>query len=185
MTTKIIIQRKRIYLAAEGEGEQSFIHFLQQICVKTNIHVHLDCDVLNGGGYKTMLERAITYRSRKEKYKGKAKKSILVVDTDRADKKDDGWSLETLAKEANKKRFAICLQKPNLEGLLLRMLPGNEQLSPNASSAHKQLLKEWKNYQKPADGRTLMNKFSFEDLKRAAKADKHLKDLLITIGLII
>jgi len=183
MSRKIIIQRKRIYFAVEGEGEQSFIKFLQQISDQNNIHVHLDCEVLSGGGYKAMLDRAIIYRSRKDKYKGKAKESILIVDTDRADKKDDAWSLEQLITEANKNDFTVCLQKPNLEGVLLRMLPGKEQLSPNASSAHKQLIKEWQHYQKPADSRTLMNKFSFEDLKRAAKSDTHLMNLLIKIGL--
>lgn len=184
MSRKIVIQRKRIYFAVEGEGEQSFIKFLQQLSDQNNIHVHLDCEVLSGGGYKTMLERAVTYRSRREKYKGKAKESILIVDTDRAEKNDDSWSLEQLTKEANKKGFAVCLQKPNLEGLLLRLLPKNEQLTPSASTAHKQLLKEWQNYQKPADSRMLVSKFSFEDLQRVAKSDHHLKNLLIMIGLL-
>ncbi|OGV28536.1 MAG: hypothetical protein A3E88_07405 [Legionellales bacterium RIFCSPHIGHO2_12_FULL_35_11] len=93
--------RKRIYLAVEGESEQSFIKFLQQISDQNNIHVHLDCEVLGGGGYKTMLQRAITYRLRRERYKGKAKISILIVDTDRADKDEDGWTLKKLTSEAN------------------------------------------------------------------------------------
>ncbi|MHB1949673.1 MAG: RloB domain-containing protein [Gammaproteobacteria bacterium] len=183
MSKKIIIQRRRIFLAVEGEGEQSFIKLLQQFSDQNNIHVHLDCEVLNGGGYKVMLERAVSYRSRKEKYKGKAKESVLIVDADRADNKDDPWSLEQLTKKASQKGFAICIQKPNLEGLLLRMLPGNDQLSPNAATAHKLLTKQWQNYQKPADTRTLMSKYSYEDLIRASRSDQHLKDLLIKIGL--
>ncbi len=94
--------RKRIYLAVEGEGEQSFIKFLQQLSDQNSIHIHLDCEVLSGGGCKTMLERAVIYRSRREKTKGKAKNSILIVDTDRADKNDDGWSLEQLISEAKR-----------------------------------------------------------------------------------
>lgn len=184
MTRKIIIQRKRIYLAVEGESEQSFVKFLQQISDQNNNHVHLDCDVLGGGGYQTMFSRAIIYRARREKCKGKAITSILIVDTDRADKNEDGWSLEKLFSVANKNHFNVCLQKPNLEGLLLRMLPGNENTCVNAFSAHQQLLKAWKNYQKPADSRTLMNKFSHADLMRAAKSDFHLEGLLVTIGLL-
>jgi len=175
--------RKRIYLAVEGESEQSFIKFLQQISDQNNIHVHLDCEVLGGGGYKTMLKRAITYRSRREKYKGKAKISIFIVDTDRADKDEDGWTLKKLTSEANKNHFDICFQKPNLEGLLLRMFPGNEDVYVSASSANRQLLKAWHNYQKPADSRTLMNKFSHDDLVRTAKSDSDLRGLLIMIGL--
>jgi hypothetical protein len=184
MSRKIIFQRKRIFFAAEGEGEQSFIKFLQQISDQNEIHVHLDCEVLCGGGYKTMLERAISYRARNEKKKGKAKESILIVDTDRAEKNDDPWSIEQLNSEANKNNFTTCFQTPNLEGLLFRMLPGNEKLTPNASSVHKQLTKEWQTYNKPADCRTLMSKFSFDDLQRIARVDNHLRKLLIKIGLL-
>ncbi len=184
MPKNMRIQRKRIYFAVEGEGEQSFIKFLQQISDQNKLHVHLDCEVLSGGGYKKMLDRAIIYRSRTEKKKGKAKESILIVDTDRAEKNDDPWSIEDLTTEANKNTFTVCLQQPNLEGLLLRMLPGNEKLMPNVSTVQKQLSKEWQNYNKPADARTLMNKFSFDDLKRVARSDSYLKNLLIKIGLL-
>src|SRR3990167_5050644 len=163
--------RKRIYLAVEGESEQSFIKFLQHVLDQNNIHAHLDCAVLGGGGYETMLKKAIIYRARKEKSKGNAKISILIVDTDRADTNEDGWSLEQLVLEAKKNNFAVCLQRPNLEGLLLRMLSENERSITIASSAHKKLLAVWKDYQKPADARVLINKFSGEDLIRTAKYD--------------
>lgn len=176
--------RKRIYLAVEGESEQSFIKFLQQMLNQKDICVHLDCEVLGGGGYKPMLAKAITYRARREKSRGRAIMSILIVDTDRADKNEDGWSIETLISKANKKHFDVCLQRPNMEGLLLRLFPGNENISASAFSAHKQLLKVWHNYQKPADARTLMNKFSYDDVMRSAKTDIDLEDLLIKIGLL-
>lgn len=184
MSKKIVIQRKRNFFAVEGEGEQSFIKFLQQISDQNEIHVHLDCEVLSGGGYKTMLERAISYRARNEKKKGKAKESILIVDTDRAEKNEDPWSIEQLTTKANRNTFVVCLQQPNLEGLLFRMLPGNDKVTPNATTVHKQLLKEWQAYQKPADARTLINKFSFNDLHRVANSDNHLKKLLLKIGLL-
>lgn len=41
MTRRIIQQRKRIYIAVEGEGEQSFIKWLQQLCDQNDLHVHL------------------------------------------------------------------------------------------------------------------------------------------------
>ncbi|TAK77237.1 MAG: hypothetical protein EPO11_02875 [Gammaproteobacteria bacterium] len=179
MTRKIILQRKRIFIAVEGEGEQSFIKFIQQLSSQQGLHVHLDCEILKGGGYKTMLERAIRYRSRKERYKAEA--SILLVDADRAEK-DDGWSLEQLRAEAQKNKIDICLQTPNQEGLFLRLLPGKQHLRPNANTAHRDLCKEWHDYQKPIDARTLMSKFSLDDLLRVANVDKDLKLLLTKIG---
>lgn len=181
---KIVIrQRKRIYIAVEGEGEQAFIKFLQHLSDQNGLHIHLDCVPLSGGGYKSMLKKAIHNRSRRER--NTAKDSILLVDGDRADKSDDGWTLEKLLSEATKKKFTVCLQNPNQEGLLLRMIPGNERLQPHATTAHKLLQKEWDDYQKPTDAHTLKSKFSLEDLLRAARVDEELKRLLRIIGLLI
>ncbi len=78
--------RTRHFLAVEGEGEQSFVKWLQQLADKKGIFVHLDCQPLNGGGYKTMLKSALHYRQRNDRHK--AKSSILLVDGDRAERDD-------------------------------------------------------------------------------------------------
>src|SRR5260221_213607 len=119
----VIIPRTRFYLPVEGEGEQSFVKWLQQLSDQNGLHVHLDCQVLGGGGYKVMLERALRYRQCKDR--NKAKCSILVVDADRAEC-DDGWSLSKLTQEASKKKIHVCAQYPNQEGLLLRLIRGKE-----------------------------------------------------------
>lgn len=181
MTGKIIQQRKRIYLAVEGEGEQSFIKWLQQLCDQNGLHVHLDCEPLGGGGYKTMLNRAVQERKRKER--NKAKYSILLVDADRAERGDDGWSLLQLKQEASKHRINVCVQNPNQEGLLVRMMPGNECLQPNIARAQKQLRSIWPDYQKPVDAQTLASKFTLDDLLRVTRVDLELKVLLSIIGL--
>ncbi|OGT41676.1 MAG: hypothetical protein A3F13_03970 [Gammaproteobacteria bacterium RIFCSPHIGHO2_12_FULL_40_19] len=178
---RIIKQRRRIFVAVEGAGEQAFIKFLQHHSDQKGLNIHLDCETLNGGGYKTMFERAVHYRSRKGRNKVKA---ILIVDADRAEKKDDGWSIEKLRAEVSKKNFAVCFQTPNQEGLLLRMLPGKERLQPNASETLKQLRKDWNGYQKPVDAHTLISKFSLNDMLRVADCDMELKNLLIAIGLV-
>lgn len=176
-----IPQRKWIYLAVEGEGEQAFIKFLQYLADENDLHVHLDCVPLNGGGYKSMLRKAIRYRLRRERFNAKA--SILFVDSDRAEKNDDGWTIEKLRTEAIKKKFTVCLQNPNQEGLLLRMMPGKEHLKPNATTAHDQLIKAWRDYQKPTDAHSLKRKFSLESLRRVASVDQELTCLLTIIGL--
>ena len=67
MTKKLIIQRTRHFFAVEGEGEQSFIKWIQELSDQNELHVHLDCEVLKGGGYKTMLKGAIRCQKRKER----------------------------------------------------------------------------------------------------------------------
>lgn len=180
MTKKILQQRVRIFFSVEGESEQSVIKWLQELSEQKGLHVHLDCQVLGGGGYSSMLDSTVHYKKRKERYK--AKNSILLVDADRAER-DDGWSLSQLRQAASKHKIIVCILQPNLEGLLLRLMVGNENLQPSAATVQQQLRKVWSNYKKPADARTLASKFCLSDLLRVARVDVELKKLLETIGL--
>lgn len=180
MTKRIILQRTRFFLSVEGESEQSFVKWWQELSEQHQLHVHLDCQVLRGGGYRTMLENTVRYQKHKERHKAKA--TILLVDGDRPEY-DDGWSLSKLKQEASKCSIIVCVQNPNLEGMLFRLMLGNENLQPTASNARKQLLNAWANYEKPADARTLATKFTLKDLLRVAKVDADLHALLSTIGL--
>jgi len=101
--------RTRIYLAVEGQGDQAFVRLLQRFANQNGLHVHLDCKVLHGGGYEAMLWQADKHRKRIEKVKS----SILLIDGDRSEKKDDGWTLTRLKQEANKLSFMVCAQLPN------------------------------------------------------------------------
>lgn len=178
MSKRIIKKHTRYFLAVEGEGEQSFIKWLQQHLDKSGLFIHLDCQLLGGGGYEVMLNRAVSY-SKRRKYKNAS--SILLVDADRA--MHDKWSLDQLREAAIKRKFNVVFQHPNLEGVLLRMFPGNERLRPIATKTHTQLRQVWPNYDKPADARTLSTKFTLNDLLRVAKVDAELNVLLSMIGL--
>jgi hypothetical protein len=180
MTKKIIPQRTRFFFAVEGEGEQSFVKWLQELSDQQEMHVHLDPVVLGGGGYRSMLANAVRYRERKERKKAKA--AILLLDADRA-ARDDRWTIDKLREEATQKSFNLCVQSPNQEGVLFRMLSGNERLQPNLSTVHRQLLGAWPEYKKPVDTRALSAKFTLQDLLRVAQIDSELRMLLQTIGL--
>lgn len=168
-------------MAAEGEGEQSFIKWLQELSDQNGLHIYLDCQLLSGGGYEIMLDRAVRYRQQRERYNAEA--AILLVDGDRA-KHDDGWPLSKLREEAFKRKISVCVQNPNQEGLLLRMMSENKKLQPDAINVQKQLRKVWPNYQKPVDARTLASKYSLDDLFRVAHVGTELKNLLSIIGLL-
>jgi hypothetical protein len=181
MITKII-RRRRIFIAGEGEGEQSFIKWIQGLSCQVGLHVHLDCQPLDGGGYETMLNRAVCELKRKEKSKGKFSSSFLLVDGDRGKRNEDGWSLSQLKEKASKQDMKVCIQDPNQEGWLLRMMPGNERLQPNRVNMQKQLRSVWPDYQKPIDSQTLHLRFKLDDLLRLARVDAELKMLLSVIG---
>ena len=118
MSVRII--RKRFFVAVEGESEQSFVTWLQRLAEK-ELHIHLDGVPLGGGGFKSMLQKAVKLHKRRCRI-GVYQDRFLIVDWDRAEQGD--WSIEKLRHEAARFKFAVVVQKPNHEGLLLRMTPG-------------------------------------------------------------
>lgn len=177
MTIRI---RTRFFLAVEGESERSFIKWLQQIADDQELHVHLDCQPLGGGGYQKMLNNTLRYRKRNERSKAKA--TIMLIDGDRSSY-DDDWSLDRLKQEASRRKIDVCVQYPNQEGLLLRMMSDKEIMQLTSSNAQQQLRKLWPTYQKPVDAYMLASRFSLDDLLRIAKRDADFKNLLTKIGL--
>lgn len=180
MPARTIPQRTRFFLATEGEGEQSFVKWLQQLADSEGLHIHLDCKLLSGGGLEDMLTRAIVHRKRG--LKRAFKDSFLIVDGDRAESGD--CSIDELRRQADRSNIRVCVQQPNQEGLLLRMLPSKERLKPDKESAIRLLRAEWPDYEKPVDAYTLSRRFSIDDLRRVASVDPDLQHFLRLIGLL-
>lgn len=169
-------------MAVEGESEQSFVRWLQTLSdEKGAAHIHLDAFLLGGGGFKTMLENAMREHKRRCKAKGAYEDRFLLVDEDRADQGD--WPIAELKREAGKHKFTLCVQRPNHEGLLLRMMPGMEREIPDAASARAKLKGRWAGYEKPARAQTLWRQFSLDDILRVAALDSDVGTLLRRIGL--
>jgi hypothetical protein len=179
MPAQIARIRARFFVAVEGESEQSFVTWLQELS-QNELHIHLDGVLLGGGGFKSMLQKAVRLHKRCCR-KGAYQDRFLIVDRDRAEQGD--WSIEELRREAAKHRITVCVQSPNHEGLLLRMMPGMERENPDAASVETKLIRLWPGYQKPMNARELGRRFSLDDLLRAAGADSDLETFLKRIGL--
>ena len=80
-------------------------------------------------------------------------------------------------------KLTIVFQDPNLEGLLVRLHRGQEQRKIQASDSVSELRKIWSAYQKPSTAEQLRQRFTLEDVRRAAVHDQHLRKLLEVIGL--
>jgi len=178
--TQIIKKRARFFVAVEGESEQSFVTWLQVLSQK-GLSIHLDAVPLGGGGFKSMLQKAVRQHKRRCRTKGAYRDRFLIVDSDRADQRD--WSIEKLRLEAAKHKILVCVQSPNHEGLLLRMMPGMEREIPDAASAQTKLKSRWPSYQKPVNAHALGRQFALDDLLRVASVDSDLATLLKRIGL--
>ena len=176
--------RSRIFIAIEGQGERAFVKLLQEFSDKLGLSLTLDAHVLNGGGYQKMLNSAIKKRQQVKKQKNPDKLAIIIVDSDRSENNDDGWSISKLKQEASKKGFFLFAQNPNQEGLLIKLFPGNENKKISKNHINTELQKIWPDYKKPINFYKLKNKFSLEDLTRASSVNADLKNLMIKIGLI-
>ena len=128
-----------------------------------------------------MLNEAVKQHRRRCKISGAYQDRFLVVDGDRAERGD--WSIEKLRREAARHKMTVCVQNPNHEGLLFRMMPGMEREIPDAASAGTKLKSRWPNYQKPINAHALGRHFSLADLLRAASVDTDLAAFLGKIGL--
>jgi hypothetical protein len=172
--------RARFFVAVEGESEQSFVAWLQILSEK-ELHIHLDSVLLGGGGYKSMLLKAARLHKRRCRT-GAYRARFLIVDGDRAGQGD--WSIDELRREATKQKIIVCVQSPNHEGLLFRMMPGMERETPDAASVAAKLKSRWPIYEKPMNAHALGRRFSLDDLLRVAKVDSDLQTLLKRIGFI-
>jgi glycine cleavage system protein P-like pyridoxal-binding family len=153
MPSQTIKTRTRFFVAVEGESEQSFVKWLQMLSQK-ELHIHLDAVPLGGGGFKSMLKNAVRQHERRCKSSGAYQAGFLIVDSDRSEQGD--WPIEQLKCEAAKHRITVCVQNPNHEGLLFRMMPGMEREIPDAASAGKKLKNRWPGYQKPMNAHALV-----------------------------
>jgi len=181
---KRIAKKRSIFIAAEGESDANCVAWFNMLLREQELHIYLNCQPLHGGGYQTMLNEA--KRSPKYKQRNKKNPSILLVDTDRADRQEDLWNIEQLrAKAKNKASLTLFTFSPNLEGLLLRLHLGKEKLIPDASTVKNLLKKVWPEYYdkvKPASAATLNERFSFDSLKKVASVDADLKRFLELVG---
>jgi hypothetical protein len=180
MPGPIIKIRTRFFVAVEGESEQSFVKWLQVLSVEKGLHIHLDGIPLGGGGFKSMLQKAVRMHKRYCRT-GIYRDRFLILDGDRAGQGD--WPIEKLRCEADKHKITVCVQSPNHEGWLFRMMPGMEREIPDAASAEIKLKSRWPNYQKPMNANALGRQFSLDDLLRVASVDSDLETLLKKIGL--
>jgi len=171
--------RKRYLIAVEGDGERSFAKFIDECGKSLGLPIHLDICNVRGGGYQKMLSEAIKQRDQK----GSGKKNILVVDTDRFERREDVWTIEKLKEQCKKENFELIVQNPNLEGVFARMFVGNEGRNfISSQDAERELKKKWPDYNKPQDAMKLRQKFFLEDLLRMAKNDEHMKRMLEILG---
>lgn len=172
--------RRTIFVGTEGDSERAFVKFLQRCCDEAGLHVHLYVSPGDGGDTVAIVQSAHR-RLTRAPGGGEFSERIVLLDEDR--RRQDiqrGRAAEPLAR---KHGFKVILQKPNLEGLLLRLYRGQEQRRVAPADALVELRKHWPRYRKPPMADELSDRFNLGSLRRAARHDQAIEELLRILGL--
>lgn len=180
MTRKVIKKRRRVFVACEGQCEQAFIRWIQYLADQSQLHIHLDTHILNGGGYRGMLKTAMGYRAKGIAKGGGYAAAYIALDADRSE--GDDWDEAELKKQVTLSKLRIIFQRPNLEGVILRLFNGRENGHLDKTSTNAVLLRVWPEYEKNFSALDLQKKFTQDDLFRMARHDPDLLAFLRYLG---
>ncbi|MBL8658690.1 MAG: hypothetical protein JNM75_02920 [Rhodospirillales bacterium] len=177
-------KRTRIFFAFEGESENAFGAWLQDLCNDQGLFVHLDRPRMKGGGDPLALVKcALRLRAESRKRAGEGHRhSFLLIDTDRLD--DKSKRSEDAVALARKESLDLIRQVPCFEAVLLRLHDGRERdRPPDTTRALEQLGKVWPGYRRPVRRQQLSTRFRRDDLHRLADIDPDICRLLKKLGL--
>ncbi len=177
--------RSRIFMAFEGESENAFCAWLQDLCDDNGLFVHLDRPrrMKGGGDPLALVECALKLRAESLRKAGVGHgHSFLLIDSDRL---DDGSQRSTKASEiAAAERLGLIVQVPCFEAVLLRLHEHHEKdCPPDAETAVRRLGRVWGGYRKPMTRQQLAAHFKLSDLQRLARTDTQVRHLMDVLGL--
>ena len=178
---RVVPRRKRIFVAAEGAGEQSLARWLQAVCDDKDLHLHLDISVTGGGDTRAVVEYAVDRRRRRNDSQIQDKGALVFLDSDRlATDRANGRDPEMVMGRGD---LQLVYLRPSLEGLLIRLHSGHETQF-QADAAKMRLGRLWPEYEKPMSAGALADRFGLDDLRRAARHDDGLRAALTLLGLL-
>ena len=170
-----IRRREPIFVGTEGASEAQFVYFLRDLCSAENARVHVKVWQGSGGDSLYVVEQMMRYMTRNERGREYSRKFVLLDEDRMAEDFRAGRDAMAAARRAG---IHVVLQRPNLEAILLRLHKGQEQRVVAREQSLAALERAWPEYEKPARKDHLNARFGLPDLQRAARFDRHLRELL-------
>ena len=176
-------QRRRIFVACEGESEVGYAAFLGRLAEEINLAVHLDIRKYGGGDPLAIVEAANKELRVRRNRHGAYATQVIFLDSDRREDAPDRTAKADRLLQVN--GFHAVWSQPALEGLLLKHIPGCERLDPPTTTlAFRQLQEYWPRYRKGMNARELHAAFDAAAVARAAAVVPELKAFLVSMGLL-
>ena len=172
-------RRTVIFIGLEGRSEEAFVRFLQRCCDGQKLSVHLSVSVAGGGDSLAVVRHAGRCLERSVSRRDVSAKLVL-LDADRVE--EDRRARRDPATAADGLGLQLVYLRPNLEGLLYRFHAGHEARNVVAREALRALRSVWPEYRKPPTAGELSQRFTLADMRRAARHDPQLEQLLDVVG---
>jgi hypothetical protein len=172
-------QLTRYFVGIEGRGERALARWIESLCVAAGHKILFKFPGTGSGGGSTfdVVQHTVTNRNRSRH--GPYAGTLVFLDEDR--RTFDGPAAEELARREG---IHLVWQTPNIEGVLLRLFPGQENRHPPADQTSRELERYWPNYRKnDVSAADLRERLSLYDLQRAAQFDDNLLMLLHKLGI--
>lgn len=176
-----IPKRKRIFIGCEGESEQAYGAFLNNLAEISGVKVHIVTVNLQPAGDPLVLSQKAVNALRFHERRGGFVAAAIFLDCDRlVDLPDKGRRVKEVLVQA---ALTAIWQVPDHEGFLLRHFQGYEDSIIPMGKSFVSLRKEWPTYHKNMAATDLQKTLTIEHVRRAEKASAELKELLKAIGL--
>lgn len=177
--------RRRIFLGCEGESEQGYGALLSRIAEEHGLHLAPQIVLLRPGGGDplALVQLAIAKIREDERKRGEFFIKAVLLDEDRLGHAPDRDQL--LYTEAAQSDLRLIWQGPSHEALLLRHLPGCQNLRPATTQlAQQELTRRWPEYRKPMSAVRLASRIGFGEITAACEVEPSLCDFLRRCGLL-
>lgn len=178
--------RKPVFLGCEGESEQAYGQFLNDIVRQKELPFHIEVVNLNPGAGDPLarVKKAVQEIKRRSQRRAEFQYRALLMDDDQlAGDHHRRQQVETLAAQH---AISIIWQSPCHEAFLLRHFPGRLNANPPDSvTSNANLLQVWPGYAKPMSRFEISRRIDLQGTERVAGQHQEFAALLRFLHLVL
>lgn len=175
-----IPQRKPIFLGCEGESEAGYARLLGRLAQELGLHVHIHAEPLQPGAGDplALVQKAVRRIAQLERQRATFVVKAVLLDIGSAQKNNAASAL------ADASGVGLIWQEHDHEALLLRHLPGCQNLRPPAGTSLAALKHRWPDYEKPMPAQRLARHIGLQQIQQAVAVEADLRTFLTKIGML-
>jgi hypothetical protein len=181
----VIPRRRPIFLGCEGESEQGYGQFLNDLAREADLHVHIEVVNLSPGAGDPVsrMQRARKEVEHRQRSRVEFDLKAALLDSDQIGNDPQRREMaEIIARESG---IEIIWQSPCHEALLLRHFEGFEHRRPATKAEIATMLRQvWPSYQKPMTRLQLGKTLGLAHVRRAGQSEPALLAFLRRISIL-